>query len=199
MSCKKIGILGGTFDPIHLGHLSLAQEVLEEKKLEKIVFLPAGIPNFKQEKEITLDEIRLEMLIEATKNNPFFEVDTRELFTEEVTYTYETLKNWLLEEDDLKFYFIIGEDSMLTLENWYKSEELKKITHFLVAKRSISFSFEKLEELKEKDYEIDFFETTFLDISSTKIREKVNKGHSIDYLVPKVIQEIVKRENLYEK
>lgn len=198
MYCKKVGILGGTFDPIHNGHLSLAQEALEENDLDEVIFLPAGIPNFKQDQEITPPKMRLEMVKKAIESNPKFSIDTRELFSEEVTYTYETMQE-IVKEKEEEIFFIIGEDSMITLETWYQSKKLKKLVYFLVARRSLEFNTEKLEELKGKDYKIDFFKTTFLDLSSTDIRKKVKQGKSIEYLVPKKVYEMIIKENLYEK
>lgn len=198
MYCRKVGILGGTFDPIHNGHLSLAQEALEENDLDEVIFLPAGIPNFKQDQKITSPKMRLKMVEKAIEANPKFSVDTRELFSEEITYTYETMRG-IVEEKEEEIFFIIGEDSMITLESWYQSEKLKKIVYFLVGRRSLEFNTEKLEELREKDYKIDFFKTTFLDLSSTNIREKIQQEKSIEYLVPKKVYEMIVRENLYER
>ena len=198
MYCRKVGILGGTFDPIHNGHLSLAQEALEENDLDEVIFLPAGIPNFKQDQKITSPKMRLKMVEKAIETNPKFSVDTRELFSKEITYTYETMRG-IVEEKEEEIFFIIGEDSMITLESWYQSEKLKKIVYFLVGRRSLEFNTEKLEELREKDYKIDFFKTTFLDLSSTNIREKIQQEKSIEYLVPKKVYEMIVRENLYER
>ncbi len=120
---KHIGIIGGTFDPIHFGHLRIAQIALEEHNLDEIVFIPSGNPPHKLDKEITDGKHRLEMVQLAVKDNPNFIVSDYEIYQSKVTYTIDTIKEMeACYEEGTKFYFIIGADAFLEMDSWRNLE-----------------------------------------------------------------------------
>ncbi len=188
---KKIGILGGTFDPIHYGHLIIAERAREQFSLDSVIFIPCGIPPHKK-KVYASPEDRFNMVKIAIKNNPFFKVSEIELFKKDVCYTYETLKELKKKMPDYEIFIIIGEDSLYDIPNWYKASELVKETIFLVAKRS-----------KNLDFKINFpvnykvIEAPFLDISSTYIRNCIFEKKTVKYLTPDEVIEYIRKKGLY--
>ena len=195
----RIGIMGGTFDPIHLGHLATAEAVRESLNLQKIIFIPAANPPHKTEKKIASSKHRLNMVELATKSNPFFEVSAMEIERQGLSYSLLTI-NELREKIEAEFFFITGADAVNELATWYRAKELLARCNFVVATRGgSSLNFKPLEEFfgaiaREKIHEIP---TPALEISSTEIREKIALGKSIRYLVPDEIVEYIAREGLY--
>ncbi len=189
----KIGILGGSFDPVHLGHLDMAEKCRIEFKLDKIMFLPSGDPPHK--KNITKKEIRIEMLKKALENFSQFYLSTLEAERPGKTYTFDTAK-FLKEDTEDTYFYIIGGDSLNTLHCWYKAEELFKLIEFIVVDRQ---HIDEDGSLSEKmGAKIHFSKHTGLDISSTEIRQKVLNNQSIKDLVPSGITEIIEKYGLYK-
>lgn len=199
----KIGIMGGTFDPIHLGHLAMAESAREFFELDKILFIPSANPPHKVEQDVTPAVHRVMMTFLATKSNEKFEVSQAEILRGGISYTIDTMKE-LHEKfgEETELFFIIGADSLKDLPTWHKARELVKKCHFIAAGRpgtEINFS-----ELEEFFGEINFnrhihkLVTPGLEISSTDIRERVKAGHSIKYLVPEVVEEYILKEQLYK-
>ncbi|QQK07161.1 nicotinate-nucleotide adenylyltransferase [Miniphocaeibacter halophilus] len=196
---KKIGIMGGTFDPIHIGHLVMAQEALEFKNLDRIIFIPAGFPPHKN-KEITSGQKRLEMVNLAIKGNEKFIVLDYEVKKETKSYSMETIEYIKEIYEDFGIYFIMGEDSFMNIEKWYKYEEFLSEVTVLVARRS----FDKLTALREKikkinlhGYFVEEIPTAFLDISSTNIRRKFNLKKNPRYYLPEKVYDYILKEGLY--
>ncbi|MDU5201060.1 nicotinate-nucleotide adenylyltransferase [Finegoldia magna] len=196
----KVGIMGGTFDPIHIGHLILAMEAINYKNLDEVWFIPTGNPNFKQDKNVTDKQKRFEMVKIATQDNKKFNVCDYEINKNGVTYSWETMK-YLRENYDYDFYFIMGEDSLMSVETWENAEDFLKNTKILACIRrqeEMSKLDVKIDDLKLKGYFVEKIPTSFIDISSTKIREKVQTNQDFRYFVPNQVFEYIVRNKLYE-
>lgn len=196
----KVGIMGGTFDPIHIGHLILAMEAINYKNLDEVWFIPTGNPNFKQDKNVTDKQKRFEMVKIATQDNKKFNVCDYEINKNGVTYSWETMK-YLRENYDYDFYFIMGEDSLMSVETWENAEDFLKNTKILACIRrqeEMSKLDIKIDDLKSKGYFVEKVPTSFIDISSTKIREKIQSNQDFRYFVPNQVFEYIVRNKLYE-
>lgn len=200
---KRIGIMGGTFDPIHYGHLVLAEEVLNEFSLDKIYFIPVGKAPHKDEEKADKD-MRFQMVQLATITNSNFRALRIEIDSEEVSYTINTIEKLKCGENkDDELFFITGADAIIQLDSWMRFKELFSMCGFIAATRpGIDYKnvLEKIEYLKEeygaKIYPI---EVPALDISSTEIRDRVRDDRSIKYLVPESVEAYIKKNNLYKK
>ena len=196
----KVGIMGGTFDPIHIGHLILAMEAINYKNLDEVWFIPTGNPNFKQDKNVTDKQKRFEMVKISTQDNKKFKVCDYEINKNGVTYSWETMK-YLRENYDYDFYFIMGEDSLMSVETWENAEDFLKNTKILACIRrqeEMSKLDVKIDDLKSKGYFVEKIPSSFIDISSTKIREKVQLNQDFRYFVPNQVFEYIVRNKLYE-
>lgn len=214
----KWGLLGGTFDPVHFGHLRCAQEILEIFELEKIIFIPASHPPLKTHKDITPFEHRQRMVELAASGNRSFSVSDIENIREGKSYSVETV-NCFLEEygDDLTLYFILGQDAFQEIKAWKDWEKLLLLCNFVVMTRP-GYEIRGLEDMLPHDFasqfeydkgtdgfkgpaghSIFFREVTFLDISSTDIRERVKSGKSIRYIVPEPVCDYISEHLLYRE
>ena len=196
---EKLGIIGGTFDPIHLAHLYIAQEAKKTLKLDKIIFMPAGSQPLKMDKEVTEASLRFSMVKEAIEGRDGFEVSDYEIKKEGMSYTFETLEHFSKRDRDI--YFIIGADCLINLEKWKGVERIFQLCKLVVFNRP-GYSYDSL--LKYKDYlqekyrgEIIILNLAELDISSTDIREAISLGEDIDKLIPKKVIEVIKKKNIY--
>ena len=194
---KKIGIMGGTFDPIHVGHLMIAEAVWDEYKLEKVLFIPSANPPHKPD-VMTSARHRFNMTLLATCSNPHFEVSSIEMDRTGPSYTIDTIKALKkIYGDDTDFYFIIGADCIHELPSWHKIDELLKICKFIATKRP-SYKLDLSIIAKEfSDYNIQLLETPELEISSTDIRQRIKKGYSIQYITTEQVQQYIRKEELY--
>ncbi|MFN4227765.1 MAG: nicotinate-nucleotide adenylyltransferase [Candidatus Ratteibacteria bacterium] len=190
---KKFGIFGGTFDPIHYGHLIIAERAREEFDLECVFFIPCGIPPHK--KKIYASPIERKNMVEiAIKNNPFFKICDIEIVKNKVSYTYETIIEMKKKFPQTNFFLIVGEDSFYDIPNWYKAKKLVKEVVFLVARRS-----------DKKDISIEYpinykiISSPFIDISSTYVRNCIFENKSVKYLIPDEVIEYIKKKGLYVK
>lgn len=203
---KRIGILGGTFDPPHLAHLRIAEETREAYNLDKVFFIPAGAPPHKKDYKITSFEDRFKMVELAIKENPFFEALDIE---KDVipSYTLKTLQK--LEEifPKVERYLIIGWDSFCEFETWWNYEKFLEYTNIIVVPRRMrdwrkgkEYFYHKVKELwrEEAFKKVYFFQTVTFDISSTLIRNLCKEGKSIRYLVPDSVYFYIKEKGLYQ-
>lgn len=198
---RKIGIMGGTFDPIHYGHLVLAEQIRTKFDLEKILFIPAGIPPHKQETNITCSTHRYFMTLLATITNPHFEVSRIEIDEKEISYTVNTIKKLKSIYSDAELYFITGADALYELDTWKDLEGLLKMCNFIAATRP-GFDEKKLNEKKiflNEKYCTNIIVTAVpaLAISSTDIRNRVKEHKSIKYIVPDSVEHYIYKNNLY--
>jgi len=199
----KVGIIGGSFDPIHFGHLIMAEHLRIEKKLDKIIFIPTGYAPHK--KYLNSGEIRIEMVNIAIENNEHFLVCDIEIKKNKINYTIDTLRELKLKYPDCDFYFIIGLDNLYNLETWNEVENLGEMAKFLVSHRIFN---EKLsnENIKDKCLElskkyklnIEIVDTPIIEISSSNIRERIKKELSINYLAPRRVIEYIENNGLYK-
>ena len=183
----KIAIYGGTFDPIHHGHLILARQAREALGLEKIIFVPAAISPFK-EPPAANGEMRLLMLRAAIEDETGFTVDDCELRRPPPSYTIDTIEDIQRRERDAEIYCLIGEDNVAELAKWHRFAELEKIVRFVVLDRTgrpFNYSYEIIRRR--------------IDISATEIRNRIASGQSIRYFVPQAVEEIIRREKLYQE
>lgn len=198
----RLGVYGGTFDPIHLGHLATAESVREIFELDKILFIPSARPPHKVEKKISPELHRLMMTFEATKSNEFFQVSPMEILRDGLSYTLLTIDELQKKFGaETELFFIIGADMMTDLPTWHKSRELVAKVNFIATTRpGVEINLSEIknffgEEGMKHIYQVS---TPGLEISSTDIRERVRQGRSIKYLVSEVIEEYIVRENLYK-
>ncbi|KPU28361.1 nicotinate-nucleotide adenylyltransferase [Caloranaerobacter sp. TR13] len=193
--------MGGTFDPIHIGHLVIAEEIRNEFELDKVIFIPAGNPPHKDNKKITSARHRYIMTLLATISNPYFEVSTIEIEKKETTYTIDTIKMLRKVCNNAELYFITGADSIFELHTWKSIGELLKLCNFIAATRP-GFEMAKLEskiqEIKN-EYGVEIYTTmvTSLQISSTEIRDRIRDGKTIKYLVPETVERYIYKNKLY--
>ena len=184
----RIAIYGGTFDPVHHGHLILAREAIETLRLQKVIFVPAAVSPFKKSAPVASGEIRLSMLRAATKDEIGFAVDDCELRRPPPSYTIDTIEDVQRRERDAEIYCLIGEDNVAELAKWHRFVELEKIVRFVVLDRTGGPANYSYEIIRRR-----------IDISATEIRNRVASGQSIRYFVPQAVEEIIRREKLYQE
>ena len=188
----KIGIFGGTFDPIHLGHLITAQSVREIRELEKIIFIPAFISPHKSEIKTSSAEDRLNMIKLAIDGISFFDYSNIEIEKGGVSFTIDTLKELKKNNDELEF--IIGYDNIFEFNTWKDPDEIMKLAKVIVLKRRSSHP----PQFKDKYYnQAIFVQTRGIEISATDLRERVKKGQPINFLVPQKVMEYIYKHKLY--
>jgi nicotinate-nucleotide adenylyltransferase len=198
----KTGILGGTFDPVHLGHLAIADEARVSQGLSEVIMIPAGQPVFKQYDEITPTGHRLNMLKLAIEGRPYLRVSEVEIKRPGISYTVDTiaqLRNYSVRKKDL--YFILGYDSLKQLPDWRDPERMLGMCRLIAVPRP-GCPRPDMDELERHIPGITrrtiLLEKPLIDISATDIREKAARGESIDELVPGPVAEYIKKHNLYQ-
>ncbi len=201
---NRIGVMGGTFDPIHYGHLVLAEQVRSELSLDRIIFVPAGIPPHKKELSISNNIHRHFMTVLATIDNPNFIVSDIEVHAQKVSYTIDTLHRLKeLYGNDHSIFFITGADAILDIESWKDSKTLLKTFKFIAGTRPghQNDDLERKISLLKKQYDADIhlLEVPALAISSTDIRNRVGMGKSIKYLIPEAVEQYIYKNRLYER
>lgn len=197
---KKIGILGGTFNPIHLAHLYIAYEAKSQLNLDKVIFIPTGNPPHKKDKKILEADLRYNMVYEAIKNYEDFEISKYEVEKEGYSYTFETLKHFKAKDNEL--YFITGADCLMDIEKWKNPEEIFRLSRFVVFNRA-GYNEENLKiqknNIEEKfNTNIDFLDIIDLEISSSMIRERINDGKRVDFFLSKEVLSYIQENNIYD-
>lgn len=199
---KRLGIIGGTFDPVHTAHLAVAEAARVEMHLDRVVFIPAGTPPHKDVRRITDESHRLEMTKKAIEDNTSFCVSDIEIRREGNSYTRDTLVELKGSYGkDCSMCFIIGADTVWDLLNWKDFKKVFKMCSFAAASRP-GYDPKQLKErisyLKHRySAEIRLFDAPYMDISSTYIREKVSSGRSVRYLVPERVRKHIIKNGLY--
>jgi nicotinate-nucleotide adenylyltransferase len=213
---RRVGVMGGTFDPIHLGHLRVAEEAVEALELDVMLFIPAAVPPHKLGKRILDFEHRWRMLKAATDNHPRFEVSDIEQQLSGKSYTVVTLKQLSeIYRNEVRLFFILGMDAFFELDTWWHFKELFSLARMVVLRRPGSNEAEMARFLREKvsshyayrPDEASFvhpellpvhsLNNTWLDISSTRIRQIVSEGKSIRYLVLPEVMQYIHANGLY--
>lgn len=205
MSCqnKKVGIMGGTFDPIHYGHLMLAQNALDTFSLDEILFVPSGTPWLKESTKVLSRNKRVSMTGMAIEDNPDFALSTIEIDREGNSYSYETVAELKKEQPETAFYFIMGADSLLEIERWKHPDRLMADCILLVAvrddcdkeglKKQIAYLTDKYQA------DIRILPANRMDISSTKIRQMIQEGKSVRYMLPNQVIRFIQKNHLYQQ
>jgi nicotinate-nucleotide adenylyltransferase len=197
----RLGVLGGTFDPPHIGHLILAEEARLALGLGQVLFVPAGAPWRKAGHELSAREDRLAMVGLAVGSNPHFAVSTLETAREGPSYTAETLA--ALREElgaESEIFFILGQDSLADLANWWQPQRIMELARLAVAARTAwePAHADALErEVPGISQRLVWLDMPRIDISSTAVRERVRRGLSIRYWVPPAVEEYISQEGLY--
>lgn len=196
---RKIGIMGGTFDPIHYGHLLAADEAHAAFGLSEVVFIPSGHPPHKADKKLTAPEDRYIMTELATVVCPYFSVLRVETDRQGVSYTIDTLRalRTMPEYAGAHFYFITGLDAVLDIVSWKNPEEIMTMCRFVAVSR-YGYTHKKMEELPDRlRKKIIPLEIPLLAISSTELRERVRTGRSIRFMVPPTVEQFIRKKSLY--
>ncbi len=191
---EHIGIIGGSFDPIHIGHLITAQAVLEKRNLDKIIFIPCYVSPHKINNKSVSPARRMEMVKLAIESNPNFTVSDFEIKANKVSYTVETLKHYG------KFYekidFIIGYDNLINFNSWKDPDKIVELANLVVLKRNFvapSYSFHSYFA------KAIFVDTPIVEISSTEIRDRIGKGLPVNYFLTKEVNEYIFEHGLYKR
>ena len=194
--------MGGTFNPIHIGHLIIAERAREQFDLEEVFFMPCGMPYMKDTSELLPSDIRAQMVSLAIEDNPFFTLSTIEIEKEGSTYTYETLEQLRGENPDTEYYFILGADSLWTISDWKEPERIFANCHILAAVRddkSAQDMKKRINFLKNKfDARISLLKTGLIEVSSSTVRNLVKEGSSSRYLVPNTVYDYIIKNELYK-
>jgi nicotinate-nucleotide adenylyltransferase len=189
--------MGGTFDPIHYGHLVTAEEALVQFALDEVVFVPTGVPWMKEGRGVSPAEDRYLMTVIATASNPRFRVSRVEVDREGPTYTIDTLRMLGEENPDAELYFITGADAMLEIFEWKESEEVLTLAHFIAATRP-GYDLARFEKAAPTRHpNVSLMNIPALAISSTDVRARVGEGRPIRYLVPEGVKSYVEKAGLY--
>jgi nicotinate-nucleotide adenylyltransferase len=195
----KLGIMGGTFDPIHFGHLAVAAFVRSKFDLEKVIFVPAYCPPHKSMNDITAAEHRFAMISAAIAGNSYFEASKIEMGCNCPTYAGDTIRAFKeMYGKDSDIYFITGLDAVLTIINWDKSKTYPGLCNFIAAARP-GYQRKEIEERIPDNFRpyVTIIEEPSLSISSTEIRQRVKTDQSIDNMVPKVVMDYIYGMGLY--
>lgn len=186
---KQVGILGGNFNPVHLTHLILADQVGNSLGLEKVYLMPEFLPPHVDEKKTIASEHRLAMLELAIVDNPLLAIETIELDRKGKSYTYDTMKALREQNPDTDYYFIIGGDMVDYLPKWYKIDELMQLVQFVAVRRP-GYS-------QETPYPVIWVDVPLMDLSSTMIRKKITDGCSVRYYLPENVLHYIQEKGLY--
>lgn len=190
---RKIGILGGTFNPVHMGHLVLAEQAREHLRLDKVIFIPTNIsPHKRRQKRLELAKKRYYMVTRALKSNPYFEACRLELARGGISYSLQTVRELKSIFPEANLYFIVGSDFLSEFSRWKDVDKLSKICKFAIAERP-GFPFKK----PLTKMQVVRIPTAALDISSSDIRRRLKRGESIRYLVPERVRKYILKKRLY--
>ena len=198
---KKYGIFGGSFNPIHYGHLMICEYIKEEMDLDKVIFIPTGNPPHK-ELELSAKD-RYEMVRLAISPNPDFEISDIETTRVKKSYTVDTIRELKKIYKEEKLYFLIGLDSLFQLKTWMKIGDLSQEIEFVVALRPGYLNREEIN--KEIDFlkenfgtKINLIKTPLYEISSTDLRDRIREGKSLRYLIPKKVLDYIEESGFYK-
>lgn len=199
---KKIGILGGTFNPIHNGHLILAEDAREILGLDEIIFMPSGNSYMKRDSAIPAGEIRAQMTELALEGNPYFSLSRLEVERQGPTYTRDTLAQLMALHPDARYYFILGADNLLTLETWKDPAFILQNCVIAAAVRGTGTE-EKMKKIAshliyEYHGDIRILPARFMDISSSEIRQRIREHKSVRYLIPQKVLAYIEENKLYQ-
>lgn len=200
---KRYGMMGGTFNPIHLAHLYIAYEAKETLNLDKVIFMVAGNPPHKKESPVIDSNYRYDMVKMAIKDYSGFEISDYEIQKQGYSYTYETLKYLKDQEEDVEVFFISGADSLMDIEKWRNTDLVLKNCTFVAFNRGeynkdiLELQKSKLEE--KYNAKIILLDVANIDISSSMIRERIAEGRRVDFFLPEGVMKYISENNLYRR
>lgn len=196
---NRLGLLGGTFDPVHIGHLHIAACALHDLELDEVLFVPAGSPPHKPDSPLASGEHRLRMLEIATSTRAELRPDPADLVTETPSYTSALLRRIRDQHPDDELWFVIGADSLRDFNQWHRPEEILKLARLAVADRPGYHLEEALNAATLPDLRArtDVFSSIPVDLSSTLVRERLREGLPVDWLVPDDVLDYITSKNLY--
>lgn len=184
----KIGILGGTFNPVHYSHLMMAQKACDVYQLDRVDFMPTYLPPHKASDEVISAHHRLNMLKLAIEDNPHFGIEDIELRQQKKQYSYDTMRQLCQMHPEHDYYFIIGGDMAASLDTWYNIDKLKQLVQFIAVER-VGYHYKRDDVLP--------LSLPQAELSSSYIREEIKANHSIRYLVPNQVWHYIEKEGLY--
>ena len=198
---RRIGLMGGTFNPIHYGHLLIAENAYEQYHLDEVIFIPTGQCPHKDARQILRADERMEMIRLAIADNPHFSCSDYEIRTEGISYTYLTVQAFYEPAEERELFFIMGADSLAYFDAWMRPDKISRMSTILAAVRD-GLNIEELlpirESLQQKyGTKIGFINTPNFSVSSRMIRHRMEKGHSIRYLVPEAVERYLKEHRVY--
>jgi nicotinate-nucleotide adenylyltransferase len=199
---ERIGVFGGSFDPVHMGHLTIAQDAVEQLELDRLIFVPAAVPPHKQEKTLTEGRHRFEMLQMATESNLSFEVSDMELQRGGISYTFDTMTHIQAEHPGAELYFIVGLDSLTILHSWRNVEQLLELCTVVPFARGGEDPARVAENIQlSEPWKTRLMERLIriheIEISASEIRMRLAEGLSIRYLVPPEVEMYIAEHHLY--
>jgi nicotinate-nucleotide adenylyltransferase len=201
---EAVGIMGGTFDPIHYGHLVIAEGARVEYDLSEVIFIPSGMPPHKRDQTISNAEDRYRMTMLATQDNPHFSVSRVEIDRPGPSFAVDTIRTMKeMYGPDVDLYFITGADAILQILSWKDVGSLISMCHFVAATRpgySLTWLREIIARIRERhqsDFSVQYMEVPGLMISSTDIRQRVRSGLPIRYLLPEIVESYIRTHRLY--
>ena len=195
----RIGVLGGTFDPVHIGHLIIATELRHALRLDRLLFVPTGQPPHKADQAVTADADRLAMLELAIAGDPAFEISTLDLERAGPSYTADLLRLLSAQLPDARLVFLMGEDSLRDLPSWRQPEVILALAELGIASRpeidlDLADIYERLPSARGR---VQIVPTTLIDISSSDLRRRVRDGRPIRYLIPAAVEAYIMSNRLY--
>lgn len=195
----KIALFGGTFDPVHNGHIALAERVLNDFSLDKLIFIPAGHPPHKQGRRITGAMHRYRMVELATAHNPKFELSDFEVMSKTPNYSYLTISHFKEQFPEDEIFFLVGGDSFRDFPDWKCYRKLLTLCTFLVVPRPGIFGPQYLEKFHgdEAPPRVLFVKDFACDISSTEIRARLSEGKPVSSTIPPVVEDYIRKNRLY--
>ena len=193
--------MGGTFDPIHNGHIAIAQKVKERYCLDEVIFVPSGNPPHKKERRITDASHRLAMVKAAIKDTPGFSFSTMEIDRKGYSYALDTVNEFYeIYGNDIDLYFITGADAIAEIATWHRADELMKKCSFIAAARPGYHIGEAYNNIKKAfDYRLFLFEETAHNESSSEIRERIAKGNDVSDMLPEEVANYIREHGLYKE
>ena len=197
----RLGIMGGTFDPIHNGHLVAAEQAFDDLGLDLVVFMPAGRPAFKLDKKVTSGEDRYAMTLLATSDNPHFTASRFEIDREGVTYPADTLRQLHgLYPDNVRFYFITGADAIIDIVTWRDAADIARLARIVAATRP-GYDLSNAQKVIDESglpFDVTYLEIPALAISSTYLRMRAELGQSLRDLTPDTVTGYIRKHGLYD-
>ena len=197
---RRIAIFGGSFNPVHVGHLIMAENTLVDLSLDAVVFAPAGDPPHKSQNGLAPAEARLAMVERAIAHRPGFEASAIDLEAPGPSFTWSLLERVLDREPSANLWFLVGGDSINDFHGWARPERILELARLAVVERpGFTLEISASSQLPELPYRVDIIEAPLCDVSSTDIRERLQQGRSIRYLVPEPVRELIGERGLYRR